>query len=224
LLNRLFWTELCERGDFDINRVNGYRVDNVSVSHPILGREFENTDLEESDGLGGVFMFNDQDWLIGHEELYIDRAHYLLTFDEESLTAIVQENEMTNDLGAKLVSLAMNTPELTQKYGFEPTDEAENWICSVASEHAEPDDFDASAKLNTAFPELLTWRNLPTDKQKAIFDLLSLGVQEPDSKLRNDAIHFLGCMALHENTPQELLNELDKLKIPLVTEVLENRK
>jgi hypothetical protein len=225
LLNRLFWTELCERDDFDINRINGYRLDNVCVSHPILGREFFNSaDYEESGGWGGVFMFNYQDWLIGNEELSIDRAiDLLIPFEEESLTGAVQD-EITNNLGGKLIALTISTPDLTQKYGFELNDEAEDWMLAVASEYAEPDDFDVSAELNPTFQEILTWRNLPEDKKITVFQFLSLGLLEPESKLRNDAIHFLGCMALHESTPQGLLDKLDKLNIPIITEIINHKQ
>ena len=45
-----------------------------------------------------------------------------------------------------------------------------------------------------------------------------------ESKLRNDSIHFLGCMALSEATPDSILNQLKELDHPLINEVLISRR
>ena len=222
LLNRLFWTDLCRSGDFEIYRRNAYRTDDLFISHPVIGREFEEADAEEATGLGGVFIFNNQKWLLGEEELPIDRAIHALTSYEESISTIAEEGNYEN-LGAILVALVCNSPELASEYGFELNNEAEDWMISVATELAEPDDYDVSAHLNPEFHEVLSWRKLSDKKKRVLFDFLALGLNEPHSKLRNDVIHFLACMALHEDTPSEILEKLRHVNVPLIGEVLASR-
>jgi hypothetical protein len=80
-----------------------------------------------------------------------------------------------------------------------------------------------SADLNPDFGESLSWAKLPDSKKEKIFEFLNLGFNHKESKLRNDSIHFLGCMALHESTPKTILEKLAKLNDPLVDEVLAGR-
>lgn len=222
LLNRLFWTDLCQSGDFEIYRRNAYRTDDLFISHPIIGREFEETDVEDATGLGGVFIFNNQKWLLGEEALPTDRAIQALTSYEESISTIAEEGSYEN-LGAILVALVINSPELASEYGFELNEEAEDWMTSVATELAEPDDFDVSAQLNPEFHEVLSWKKLSDEKKRILFDFLALGLKEHHSKLRNDVIHFLACMALHKDTPSEILEKLKHINVPLIGEVLASR-
>jgi hypothetical protein len=74
------------------------------------------------------------------------------------------------------------------------------------------------------FGESLSWTKLPDSKKEMVFEFLCLGFNYRESKLRNDSIHFLGCMALHENTPKSILEKLAKLNHPLVNEVLVSRE
>jgi hypothetical protein len=250
ILNQLFWTELSERDDFEIVRNASIDSDYVYYDHPILEHQLNITEEfggTENFSLGGGVMLTHADyeasWLIFNDEnfFYMDGlvAHSILTFDENSITPIIQETKETYNLGAVLLSLVLNEWTvryqdeediyIVDKYGFKTSCEGveiERWLFTFAWQHEERADFDyfsATAKLNPDYNGKLSWRNLPIEKQKAIFDLLSLGLQEPDSKLRNDAIHFLGCMALHEDTPQELLNQLGNLNIPLVADSLNSR-
>jgi hypothetical protein len=226
LLHRLFWTELCERDDFEIYRRNAYRVDDVFISHPILGREFEETGAtaeESATNLGGVLMFGNQKWLVGAEELPPDRAAHVLRAYDQSMVTIVEDREY-DQIGQTLIALTFELPELPEKYGFELTDDAEDWMIDAALEFAEHDDFDVSAGMNPYFGETLSWTKLPDSKKETVFEFLSLGFSYKDSKLRSDSIHFLGCMALHESTPKSILEKLAKLNDPLVDEVLASRK
>jgi hypothetical protein len=223
LLHRLFWTDLCERDDFEINRRNAYRVDDVFISHPILGREFDGCDVEQANRLGGVFIFDNQNWLLGEEELPAEQAANELRAYEQSLASIVEDGNYEH-IGQTLIALTFELPELHEKYGFELTDDAEDWMIDAALESAEPDSFDVSAQLNPVFGETLSWAKLPDSKKETVFEFLSLGFNYKESKLHSDSIHFLGCMALHESTPKSILEKLAKLNDPLVDEVLASRK
>jgi hypothetical protein len=222
LLHRLFWTDLCERDDFEINRRNAYRVDDVFISHPILGREFDGCDVEQANRLGGVFIFDNQNWLLGEEELPAEQAANELRAYEQSLASIVEDGNYEH-IGQTLIALTFELPELHEKYGFELTDDAEDWMIDAALESAEPDSFDVSAQLNPVFGETLSWAKLPDSKKETVFEFLSLGFNYKESKLHSDSIHFLGCMALHESTPKSILEKLAKLNDPLVDEVLASR-
>jgi hypothetical protein len=222
LFHRLFWTDLCERGDFEIYRRNAYRVDDVFISHPILGREFEEGDVEEATRLGGVFIFDNQNWLMGEEELSVDRAAVLLSSHGEPMVTIVEDGNYES-IGQALIALSYEDLGISKKYGFEVTDSGYNWMVDAALEIAEPDDWDVSADLNSYFGETLSWAKLPDAKKETIFEFLKLGYREKHSKLRSDSVHFLGCMALHEDTPKPLLKKLAELGDPLIDEVLASR-
>jgi hypothetical protein len=104
------------------------------------------------------------------------------------------------------------------------TNSGYDWMVDAALEVAEPDDFDVSAGLNPMFDETLSWAKLPDAKKQIVFEFLILGFNYKKSKLRSDAIHFLGCMALHESTPKSILEKLAKLNDSLVDEVLASRE
>ena len=222
LFHRLFWTDLCKRDDFEINRRNAYRVDDVFISHPILGREFEESDVEQANRLGGVFIFDNQNWLLGEEELPAEQAAHELRAYEESLITIIEDGDYDH-IGQSLIALTFTIPNFSEKYGFELTDDAEDWMIDAALEFAESDSFDVSAKLNPLFGETLSWAKLPDVKKESVFEFLKLGYQEKHSKLQSDSLHFLGCMALHEDTPKPLLKKLAELGDPLIDEVLASR-
>lgn len=222
LFHRLFWTDLCERDDFRINRRNAYRVDDVFISHSILGRDFDEGDVEQATRLGGVFIFDNQNWLLGEEELPPEQAAHELRAYEESLVTIIEDGDYDH-IGQSLIALTFTIPDIAEKYGFELTENAEDWMIDAALEFAEPDSFEVSANLNPMFGETLSWTKLPDAKKETVFEFLSLGFNYTDSKLRSDSIHFLGCMALHEGTPKSILEKLAKLNYPLIGEVLASR-
>jgi hypothetical protein len=135
----------------------------------------------------------------------------------------ILEDGIYDNIGQSLIALSYEVPEISKKYGFEVSDTGYNWMVDAALEIAEPDDFDVSADLNPMFGETLSWAKLPDTKKETVFEFLKLGFNYKKSKLRNDSIHFLGCMALHESTPKTILEKLAKLNDPLVDEVLASR-
>jgi hypothetical protein len=225
LLHRMFWTELCEREDFDIYRRNAYRTDDLFISHPILGLEFEEAQADEASKIGGVLMYSNQRWISGDEELSVDRAASLLSRYGEPMVTILEDGEYES-IGQFLIALSYELGgTYEKKYGFELTNSADDWMVDAAWENeiAEPDDFDVSARLNSMFSETLSWAKLPDSKKEKLFEFLNLGFNHRESMLRNDSIHFLGCMALHDGTPGFLLEKLAQLGEPLISEVLASR-
>ena len=223
LLHRLFWTDLCQRDDFEVYRRNAYRTDDLFISHPILGLEFKEADSEDATHLGGVFIFfGDENWLVGEEDLDTNRAALLLSSYGEPMVDILEDGIYDN-IGQSLIALSHEVPEISKKYGFEVSDNGYDWMVEAALEIAEPDDFDVSANLNPMFGETLSWAKLPDAKKETLFEFLKLGFNYKKSKLRNDSIHFLGCMALHDGTPGVILEKLAKLGDPLIDEVLASR-
>jgi len=223
LLHRLFWTDLCNSNDMQICRRNAFRTDDVFISHPILGAEFEEADSEDATRLGGVIVFADQKWLIGTQVMTAEMAAHELGSYEESMVAIA-ENSDFEFLGEALIALTFTLTDLPERYGFQITEKAEDWMISRAIEFAEPDSFDVAANLNPHFQEILSWARLPIAKKKKVFEFLLLGMGSDEEKIQNDSLHFLGCMALHESTPDMILDELRGLDSPLVTALLNSRK
>ncbi len=221
---RLFWRELCEQPDFSLYRRNAYRTDDMFISHPILGAEFEDADIESATGLGGVINFDDSIlWLSGSSELPLSQAIFLLTNGEsyEQLTEIVEERELEyTNLGASLVALTHVNNDLMSKYGFKLLDVADGILLDEAESYAESDDYEVDVEFNSYFQEMISWRLTSESNKHKIFELLTLGLHEPTSKLRNDCVHFMGCMALHQDTPQALLNKLSTIDEPLIQKVL----
>ena len=218
-VHRLFWTELCERPDFEIYRRNEDRADDLFITHPILGRDFE-----DHGGLGGVFDFNEQPWLVGTEELNIEVACEVVTSNQETMLDTLQSYDDFFDLGAQLCSLTKKELINEEEYGFSLTSTAEKYVIDAGNVYAELNDLDVSASLNSEFDEMLSWRKTPDSKKNALFDLLIMGRNIPEgSKLKADSDHFLGCMALHESTPDFLLKKLSALNDPLIDEVIASR-
>jgi len=223
LLHRLFWPELCERDDFEIYRRNAYRTDDLFISHPILGEEFEEADPSEATRLGGVFIFSENfTWLVGDEELSLDMAVREIESSGETLAEVVG-NVGFDELGVKLAAFTFSNPALADRYGYKLSSMAENGVIETAISFAESDSFDVTAALNSNFSEMLSWRKLPEANKQGIFQLLKIGSNLPESKAASDSIHFLGCMALHGDTPESLLKELGSLGIPIVDAVLAER-
>ncbi len=139
------------------------------------------------------------------------------------MVTILEDGEYES-IGQFLIALSYELGgTYEKKYGFELTNSADDWMVDAAWENAEPDDFDVSARLNSIFAETLSWAKLPDSKKEKLFEFLNLGFNHRESMLRNDSIHFLGCMALHDGTPGFLLEKLAQLGDPLIDEVLASR-
>ena len=82
---------------------------------------------------------------------------------------------------------------------------------------------DIEVTVNLEFEENLTWKNLQREKQLQLFLLLKTGLLSSNQEIAGASEHFLGCIALHPNTPQEFLDDLGKLGNELIQEVIDSR-
>ena len=82
---------------------------------------------------------------------------------------------------------------------------------------------DIEVTINLEFEESLTWKNLHREKQLQLFSLLKMGLLSSNQEIAGASEHFLGCIALHPNTPEDILSELGELGNELIQEVLDSR-
>jgi hypothetical protein len=136
----------------------------------------------------------------------------------------IAENSDFEFLGEALIALTFTMADLSERYGFQITEKAEDWMISRAIEFVEPDSFDVTANLNPNFHEILSWAALPIAKKQKVFEFLLLGLKSDEEKVHKDSVHFLGCMALHESTPAPILEKMVGLDSPLVHAVLRAEK
>ena len=82
---------------------------------------------------------------------------------------------------------------------------------------------DIEVTINLEFEENLTWKNLHREKQLQLFSLLKMGLLSSNQEIAGASEHFLACIALHPNTPEDILSELGELGNELIQEVLDSR-
>ena len=83
--------------------------------------------------------------------------------------------------------------------------------------------YEYEVTINLEFEESLTWKNLHREKQLQLFSLLKMGLLSSNQEIAGASEHFLSCMALHPNTPEDILSELGELGNELIQEVLDSR-
>jgi hypothetical protein len=84
--------------------------------------------------------------------------------------------------------------------------------------------YEYEVTINLEFEENLTWKNLHREKQLQLFSLLKMGLLSSNQEIAGASEHFLGCIALHPNTPEEILSELGDLGNELIQEVLDSKE
>ena len=229
-LHRIFWRELTELDDeFDVwYRYQG-RVSVLFVSHSILEQDFDGLDLDEDPILGGALLDRpERPWTAVTESLFLEYAADEVVGRSDSAGSIVDLAEESDLLDTYFKVLALLTngnygDRDSEKYGVSLTTKGQESLIEKAENTIEYDMHDIEVGINFEFEENLSWKNLQTAKQFQLFSLLKLGLISTNEELSVAAEHFLGCMALHPNTPQEILEELVKLENELIQEVLESR-
>jgi hypothetical protein len=56
-----------------------------------------------------------------------------------------------------------------------------------------------------------------------VYNWLQFGAQSNDEWLSRSSIHFLGCIALHEKTKDDMLKRIEEMKIELLDAVVKYR-
>jgi hypothetical protein len=236
-LHRIFWRELSELvEDFDIYYRYGIENFALFVSHPILEKDFEDfeyEDLVEGSIWGAIFEEPDgRNWVSIFKNPQMDLAvDEIRGRSEESFFDRMEERQLWNngDYDLYILVLAFLTygnygeNGMEKKYGVQLTPQGESRIADSVVDSIQYDMLDIDVSINYEYPENLTWKNLQSEKQRQLFELLVIGLKSESEKLTGNAEHFLGCIALHPDTPSDILSELQTLNNPFINEVLETR-
>lgn len=226
-LHRVFWTELIGIDGFQLNYHNGYRVQDLFISHATLGKEFSEADFDDGWKIGGVLAgYEDRSWIRTEESLGdLERyAGLLINFSNEFEEILYRES--ISELYAPTLAFFVSedsAEEFKEKYGVTVTKTGEQLIMDAAFDEADQEDLDVEAFIDESSPENLSWANLSASKKDQLFRLLEFGRTCTNKRLSDDSRHFLGCMALHPATPTNILVKLQDLGDDLVTATLARR-
>jgi hypothetical protein len=223
-LHRMFWRDLQSVGVVELNFRNGYQVSDLFIKHKILSKEFDEGDFEEGWKYGGVLPgYVEREWIILDPYLDPDLAPRILD-SLDSLVERAEYSESFSELYPSALAYFMDEEcgqERRDRYGVMLSQSAYEIVEQTALEFAEFGDLDVSVSFNMNFNETLSWAKLSPTKQLQIYELLILGLVSKNKKLRLDAEHFLGCIALHPNTAPEIKGKLRSVGNNLIADILE---
>jgi hypothetical protein len=229
-LHRIFWRELTELEDeFDIAYVYKGRTKILFVDHPVLSPDFRYADAEdevEPDLAGAIFDLPERPWTTVAQSLELDyAADEVAGRSDGNLVDKASENDLSSTYEIALAFLTYGNygDRDSEKYGVSLTKQGQDKLLEAAERTIEYDMHDIKVNINLDFKENLSWKNLQHEKQIQLFSLLKTGLISTNEELSGTAEHFLGCMALHPNTPEDILSELGELGNELIQEVLDSR-
>jgi len=228
-LHRIFWRELTELEDeFDIAYVYKERIRVLFVDHPVLSLDFSYADAEdvESDLGGAIFDQPERPWTTVAQSLELDyAADEVGGRSDGNIVDRASENDLSSTYEIALAFLTYGNygDRDYEKYGVSLSAQGLDTLLEAAEETIQYDMHDIEVDINFDFKENLSWKNLRHEKQIQLFSLLKTGLMSTNEELSGTAEHFLGCMALHPNTPQDILSELGELGNELIQEVLDSR-
>jgi hypothetical protein len=223
-LHRALWRELVGYDGFSLTFRNGYRVSDFFIEHKTLGKEFQESDFEEGWACGGVLPgYIERKWV--EQDIYIpaDRAASIFTNQGDSFIEVTEYYELFSEMYPAALAFFSDEyagEELLNKYGVTLNESASPVIEAAALEQADQEDLDIDISLNLNFSESLSWNNLPIEKKIQICEFLIFGLDCENQKLKKDAEHFLGCIALHPKTPTPIVDKLMKLNNQLISATL----
>ena len=229
-LNRIFWRELSElEDDFDIAYVYKGRISILFVDHPVLSPDFRYADAEddvEPNLAGAFFDLPERPWTTVAQSLELDyAADEVAGRSEGNLVdkASGEDLSRTYEIALAFLTYGNYGDRDSEKYGASLSAQGIDTLLEAAEETIEYDMHDIEVNINLDFKENLSWKNLQHEKQIQLFSLLKVGLISTNEELSGTAEHFLGCMALHPNTPEDILSELGELGNELIQEVLDSR-
>jgi hypothetical protein len=223
-LHRMFWRELQGIDGFELTFRNGYRVSDLFIKQEILSKEFDEGDFEEGWKYGGVLQgYVEREWI--SKDVYLDPGLAPRILDSyNTLLEAAEYIEAFSEFYPVALAYFMDEEcgqERRDKFGIQLNQRASELVELTAFEVADMEDLDVDVSFNPYFTERLSWTNLPITKQSQIYELLVFGFSCKNEKLRLDAEHFLGCMALHPRTPSEIKEKLKSLGNDLISQTLE---
>lgn len=229
-LHRIFWRELTELEDeFDIAYVYKGRTKILFVDHPVLSPDFRNADAEDEvdPNLAGAFFdLPERPWTTVAQSLELDyAADEVAGRSDGNLVdkASGEDLPRTYEMALAFLTFGNYGDRDFEKYGVSLTAQGLDTLLEAAERTIEYDMHDIKVNVNLDFKENLSWKNLRHEKQIQLFSLLKTGLMSTNEELSGTAEHFLGCMALHPNTPEDILSELGELGNELIQEVLDSR-
>jgi hypothetical protein len=229
-LHRIFWRELTELEDeFDIAYVYKGRTSILFVDHPVLSPDFRYADAEdevEPDLAGAIFDLPERPWTTVAQSLELDyAADEVAGRSDGNLVdkASGEDLPRTYEMALAFLTFGNYGDRDFEKYGVSLTAQGLDTLLEAAEETIQYDMHDIKVDINLDFKENLSWKNLQHEKQIQLFSLLKVGLMSTNEELSGTAEHFLSCMALHPNTPEDILSELGELGNELIQEVLDSR-
>lgn len=240
-LHRMFWTDLHQQGVIKLIRSNGYLSDDLFIMHEILGREFEDAEVEDKYLIGGVLSAGKYDskgrvWVSESSGIDLEMAKAMIQGNSNfrTMVEVIKDNNISSsfypeELGAVLLTISTN--EFENLYGFKPLERANDYIIEIAKHRTPDENYWVDAEFSPNFQETLSWGGLTEVEKVKIFKLLINGFELNeditfprdglDSSVKDTALHFLGCIALHAETSESIIQNLAILEEPLLDEIID---
>ncbi len=111
----------------------------------------------------------------------------------------------------------------SKKYGFEFTDEVEDYLFKVYGYRGTLNicDFTTEVYLNDNFKNGISWSRATFEQKEQIYQWLLFGAVQDDFSVSETCSHFLSCIVLHGGTPPEIITSLQQMELESVQKVLE---
>jgi hypothetical protein len=227
IFHRLFWPELIGVDNFRLAGVPMKYCENeilIYFLHPTLEKNDGDDELRltREETLGGELSGDEcLRWINIYERYNVSPYSGEKSFIEHIKTVESLESLYYYALAHEIDEIAPPFKPLGANLTVQVWD-------SFGEFDADPDNlYVESVEIKPDLNNQLSWRALPLDKQLAIFDYFVSEIEEEgDLQGSNPELsseHFLGCMALHPDTPQEILERLEALGNELVTATLARR-
>jgi len=230
VFQQLFWMELEGIDGCRILAYNAYCMSDLFIDHKTLSVDYEiyraeniQTGITPKHYVGGK--------LYAHEKRSWVNVDYEIS--HEIVEGLVEDFEGPSEIRDVVSSLSetyfltktliyRNSEQYESDYGLKLLRYNSAETVDAYSEYVDLEYFDASADF-VHIKAKYSWRILPLTKKSLILDSLITALESEEFKPSKDAEHFLGCMALHPDTPQVFLDRLASLGNDLVNSTLTRR-
>lgn len=230
VLHQLFWMELEDIDGCSILAYNAYCMSDLFISHKTLSVDYDiyrdeniQTGITPKKYVGGkLYAHVKRDWVNVDYELSHELAERLVEDFEgpAEVRDVVSSLSETYFLTKTLIY--RNSEQYESKYGIKLLRYNSAETVDAYSEYVDLENFDASADFIHKQAKF-SWRMLPLMKKALILESLMNELKSEENNHSKDAEHFLGCMALHPDTPSEILETLSSLGNDLLRATLVRR-
>jgi hypothetical protein len=227
VFHQLFWMELEGIDGCEILAYNAYCMSDLFLSHKTLSVDYEiyrkeniMTGVTPKKYVGGrLYALDKRNWVNVDFEISAEVVEGLVEDFEgpSEIREVVSSLSETYFLTKTLIY--RNPQQYESDYGIKLLHYNSAETVDAYSEFVEPEYFDASADFVHKKAKY-SWSLLPIMKKSLVVDCLKVALKSKEVKPSKDAEHFLGCVALHPDTPLEILEELSSLGNDLVNSTL----